>query len=305
VAKVTEQLGAQVGHRGEDTAGDHVPLDLGEPVLHLIEPGGIGRRIVDADVWVFSQESRDQRQFPALKATLEQRFPGMRLLPWDQRISAIALGAAWQAASLQRNPIDPGTPAVSSPSKEQPNPATMSVHQNSDSEENQINQQLSDAGESLMILDHKLSLDKGLVKNLRKVIRICKDFKFKTLDLSGKWNDDDIEAFSEFTQVVKLELSSCREVTDEAILYISRMKSLTKIDLSPCFAREGLTAAGFRVLSRLPNLEVLNLPDFTDNLSSFDREFASWRNLVAYLKKENPHLVVHPSQFSENPEDED
>ncbi|HEV7403137.1 MAG TPA: WG repeat-containing protein [Chthoniobacteraceae bacterium] len=52
-------------------------------------------------------------QFPALKAALEERFPGMKLLPWDQRISAVALGAAWQAAANFAPP--PAVPVVVPP----------------------------------------------------------------------------------------------------------------------------------------------------------------------------------------------
>ena len=37
-------------------------------------------------------------QLLSLKIQLEQRLPGIRILSWDQRISAVALGAAWLAA---------------------------------------------------------------------------------------------------------------------------------------------------------------------------------------------------------------
>ena len=42
---VTHQLASQIGHRGEDAAGDHGALDLREPEFHLVEPGRIGRRV--------------------------------------------------------------------------------------------------------------------------------------------------------------------------------------------------------------------------------------------------------------------
>jgi molecular chaperone DnaK (HSP70) len=38
-------------------------------------------------------------QFPAFRALVEKRFPDLRILPWEQRITAVALGAAWQAAA--------------------------------------------------------------------------------------------------------------------------------------------------------------------------------------------------------------
>ena len=37
-------------------------------------------------------------QFPALKSNFEERFPDLRVLTWENRISAVALGAAWAAA---------------------------------------------------------------------------------------------------------------------------------------------------------------------------------------------------------------
>jgi molecular chaperone DnaK (HSP70) len=37
-------------------------------------------------------------QLPALKPMLTERFPDLKLLTWDQRLTAVALGAAWQAA---------------------------------------------------------------------------------------------------------------------------------------------------------------------------------------------------------------
>lgn len=43
----------------EDPSCDHVALDLGEPQLHLIEPGRIGRREVHMDRRMLGQESTD------------------------------------------------------------------------------------------------------------------------------------------------------------------------------------------------------------------------------------------------------
>ena len=37
-----------ISYRGEDTAQNHVTLDLGEPDLHLVKPAGIGRSVVDS-----------------------------------------------------------------------------------------------------------------------------------------------------------------------------------------------------------------------------------------------------------------
>ena len=46
---VAHELAGQVLDRGEDPAGNHIALDLGEPVFDLVEPGGVGRRVVEMD----------------------------------------------------------------------------------------------------------------------------------------------------------------------------------------------------------------------------------------------------------------
>src|SRR6266851_4341906 len=46
VTDVAHELAGQVPDRGEDPAGNYVALDLGKPVFDLVEPGGVGRRVV-------------------------------------------------------------------------------------------------------------------------------------------------------------------------------------------------------------------------------------------------------------------
>jgi len=46
VTDVAHELAGQVLDRGEDSAGNHIAFDPGEPVFYLIEPGGVGRRVV-------------------------------------------------------------------------------------------------------------------------------------------------------------------------------------------------------------------------------------------------------------------
>jgi hypothetical protein len=38
---VAHEFAAQVGHRFEDSTGNHVALDFGEPIFDLVEPGTI------------------------------------------------------------------------------------------------------------------------------------------------------------------------------------------------------------------------------------------------------------------------
>jgi hypothetical protein len=43
VSDVAHELAREISYRGEDTARNHVTLDLGEPDLYLVKPAGIGR----------------------------------------------------------------------------------------------------------------------------------------------------------------------------------------------------------------------------------------------------------------------
>src|SRR3984893_6342022 len=56
VTDVTHELAGQVLNRGEDSAGDDLAFDSGEPVFYLIEPGGVGRGVVDMDFGVNREE---------------------------------------------------------------------------------------------------------------------------------------------------------------------------------------------------------------------------------------------------------
>ena len=53
---VAYELAGQVLDRGEDTAGDDIALDPGEPVFDLIEPRGVGRGVVEMDFAVSREE---------------------------------------------------------------------------------------------------------------------------------------------------------------------------------------------------------------------------------------------------------
>jgi len=59
MADVAHELAREIAHGGENAAGDHVSLDLGEPVLDLIEPGRVGRGEVQMDVGVRGEELAD------------------------------------------------------------------------------------------------------------------------------------------------------------------------------------------------------------------------------------------------------
>src|SRR5258708_1533413 len=56
VTDVAFKFTGQVLDRGEDSAGNDIALDLGEPVFYLIEPGGVGRGVVKMDFIVSREE---------------------------------------------------------------------------------------------------------------------------------------------------------------------------------------------------------------------------------------------------------
>ena len=57
---VAHELSLQVGHRGEDAAGDDVALDLGEPELDLVQPGRVRRSEVQVNIGVCCEEFVDR-----------------------------------------------------------------------------------------------------------------------------------------------------------------------------------------------------------------------------------------------------
>jgi hypothetical protein len=56
VPDIAHQFAGQVLDRGEDSAGDDIALDPGEPVFDLIEPGGVGRGVMEMDFGMSREE---------------------------------------------------------------------------------------------------------------------------------------------------------------------------------------------------------------------------------------------------------
>jgi hypothetical protein len=56
---VAHDLAFEIVSRGEDAASDQVTLDLREPDFDLIEPGRVGRCVVDRDLWMLGQKRDD------------------------------------------------------------------------------------------------------------------------------------------------------------------------------------------------------------------------------------------------------
>ena len=56
---VAHELAGQVGSRFEDAPGDYVAFDFVEPELDLIQPTGVGRRVVQTDIGMVGEEVID------------------------------------------------------------------------------------------------------------------------------------------------------------------------------------------------------------------------------------------------------
>ena len=54
---VAHEFAAQVGHGFEDSTGNNVALDFGEPVFDLVEPGTISGGVMQRHVWMVGKEA--------------------------------------------------------------------------------------------------------------------------------------------------------------------------------------------------------------------------------------------------------
>ena len=63
MADIAHDFTTKVCLGAEDSSGNDVALDFGEPDFHLVEPRGIGGGIVDADLGIGLEESGDTLGF--------------------------------------------------------------------------------------------------------------------------------------------------------------------------------------------------------------------------------------------------
>ena len=62
---VAHKLARQVLDRSKNASGDHVAFDFGEPVLNLIEPGGVSRGEVQVKMGMLGKELLNSLSFMA------------------------------------------------------------------------------------------------------------------------------------------------------------------------------------------------------------------------------------------------
>ena len=235
-------------------------------------------------------------QFSALRVSLEERFPEMKLLPWDQRISAVALGAVLCAVGQRGyGAITPATASVSPPPAtphqatppNTPNPFQSGVPplvaklqsaifpgtaieppiapkppEPTESIEVSLRKKgLSIHNETIKLYDHDIC-------HFEELTELCANMPIEVETLCDDIQDYDIELLTRLSRIRKLEIYEGGELTDEALLSIARMRSLEVLDMGLCKS-DNFTMTGWRSLVKLRNLKELTLPSDIDGLDEF------------------------------------
>ena len=98
---VTHQLAGQILDRGEDPARNDLARDPREPVFDLIEPGGVGWRVVQVQLGVSCKELLNPRGFVGREmAGNEMNLLAARLLGGQAGEEGYKLLLVWRAAVL-------------------------------------------------------------------------------------------------------------------------------------------------------------------------------------------------------------
>lgn len=131
-------------------------------------------------------------------------------------------------------------------------------------------------------------LDKDDIPHINAIIDECKEYLTNVLVDGNDWKNCHLESFHKLHRLEKLEISLCKQLRDEALVYIGRCKSLRHLDLSTLSSEAStrLTGAALRQLAKLTNLELLELPGM---LNPRD---ASMKEAVRYLKAQLPNCVI-------------
>src|ERR1700751_6231028 len=65
-----DEFPIEIFNRDENAASDYITLDFGKPDLNLVEPGGVGWCVMDANITISPQE------FPDLGGTMSREIIG-------------------------------------------------------------------------------------------------------------------------------------------------------------------------------------------------------------------------------------
>lgn len=116
---------------------------------------------------------------------------------------------------------------------------------------------------------------------MRAIGKLCAHCTEK-IDLMGdSWRDLDVKNIQEYIYVSELQMVCCDKISDESILYISKMPSLKTLDLGAVSSKK-FTLAAFNIIVRLQHLEIVKLPFM----------YATDRKLVAQMRSVMPNTIV-------------
>ena len=68
---IAQQFALKIGLRSEDSAGDHIALELAKPDLHLIEPRGVGGRVMQRNVGMLVEKAFHEFGFVGREIRIE------------------------------------------------------------------------------------------------------------------------------------------------------------------------------------------------------------------------------------------
>ena len=212
-------------------------------------------------------------QFPELRTMLVQQFPALPLLTWDQRITAVVMGAVTSgrskvvamqppplptvppAAQLQANPLSGGLSSFPT-NQPQPTPTDRVLQQSPRS-----NESWKDAVENLGI-----GVSGDIVKvyssdlaNLPEFVALCRDLPIDLEIYCDRWEDEDIFVLEGLHRIRSLDVAHGKNLTDASLHSISRLSSLEALKLLAIQSGH-FTDSGWRSLVRLRNLRYLELP---------------------------------------------
>src|ERR1700675_4840618 len=104
VANVTHELARKIFYRSEDTSGNHITLNLGEPNFDLVKPTGVGRGIVDPNRAVSLKKFKDfLRLVRAQIVGDDMDLTTRRLTLYDLRKEIDKLGAGVACAVFRQD----------------------------------------------------------------------------------------------------------------------------------------------------------------------------------------------------------
>lgn len=95
---VAHEFRAEIGQGAKDPASDDMSLDFGKPVLYLIQPRRIGRRVVNPDVAVSLKEGFDQLCLMGRKVVgnnMDLLANGLRVNNLSQKAHKLSTGMAF------------------------------------------------------------------------------------------------------------------------------------------------------------------------------------------------------------------